>query len=189
MIEYLAAFAQAPDSRHGYLRRHYSWGIPCEEALAVIAECSPRGVVEMGAGKGYWAMLLRERGVDVVAYDIDPRGEGEGPDRYLVGQPWTDVVEGGPDRVAEHPERTLLLCWPGPTRWTHEAIEGYGGDVVVFVGEPPSTGRTGSARMHELLATRFAEVRSVDVPRFPGMRDRLTVHQRIVPQGSEPHHG
>jgi hypothetical protein len=29
-------------------------------------------VVEVGAGTGYWAALLRARGVDVVAYDVRP---------------------------------------------------------------------------------------------------------------------
>lgn len=178
MIEYLDVLAQAPESQHGWLRHHYSWGIPCEEALTAIAAHSPHGVVEVGAGKGYWAMLLRERGVDVVAYDVDPRGEGEGPDRWFVGQPWTQVLEGDHTRVVEYPDRTLLLCWPSHDEpWVHEVIEAYRGDTVIHVGEGPG-GRTGSDRMHQVLADLFTEVASVDVPQWPGVRDRLTVHRR-----------
>ena len=54
------------------LRRMYSWGIPADEALTVIENVSPAGIVEVGAGTGYWAMLLKKRGVDIVAYDRTP---------------------------------------------------------------------------------------------------------------------
>jgi hypothetical protein len=54
------------------LRRMYSWAVPTDEAIAAIANASPFGVVEVGAGTGYWAMLLRHRGVDVLAYDRTP---------------------------------------------------------------------------------------------------------------------
>lgn len=53
----------------GDLRRRYAWAVPNERALEVIAERSPGGVVEIGAGGGYWAMELQRRGVDVIAYD------------------------------------------------------------------------------------------------------------------------
>lgn len=48
----------------------YSWAIPNDAALEAIAALGP--IVEMGSGAGYWASLLRERGVDVVAYDAKP---------------------------------------------------------------------------------------------------------------------
>ena len=54
------------------LRRAYAWAVPSHEALSAIAEASPRGVVEIGAGTGYWAYELRDRGVSVAAYDIAP---------------------------------------------------------------------------------------------------------------------
>jgi hypothetical protein len=59
------------DVRMEYVAR-YAFGVPTEEALAAIAAVSPRGVVEIGAGSGYWAALLRDRGVRVEAYDIAP---------------------------------------------------------------------------------------------------------------------
>eukprot|EP00976_Prorocentrum_cordatum_P091331 1188484-Prorocentrum_minimum.AAC.2 len=54
------------------LRRIYSWGVPSTEALEEVAHHSANGVVEMGAGTGYWAWLLRNMGVAVSAYDIHP---------------------------------------------------------------------------------------------------------------------
>lgn len=50
--------------------RCFSLSVPSEEALNALKKCGP--ICELGAGTGYWAALLRARGVDVVAYDIQP---------------------------------------------------------------------------------------------------------------------
>jgi hypothetical protein len=52
----------------------YSWAIPNEDALRAIAAHGP--ILEVGAGNGYWAQLLTERGVDVLAFDPVPFAEG-----------------------------------------------------------------------------------------------------------------
>ena len=50
-----------------HLRKFFSWAIPCEEALQTIKKYGP--ICEVGAGSGYWASLLADRGVDIEAYD------------------------------------------------------------------------------------------------------------------------
>ena len=52
--------------------RRYGFAVPTDAALDAIVACSPRGVLELGAGAGQWAALLARRGVDVVAYDVAP---------------------------------------------------------------------------------------------------------------------
>ena len=42
------------------LREKYAWACPDERALRALAHFAPGGVVEIGAGRGYWAKLLRE---------------------------------------------------------------------------------------------------------------------------------
>ncbi|CAM9595189.1 unnamed protein product [Ectocarpus sp. 13 AM-2016] len=49
------------------LRQRFAWAIPDERALRVIKHFGP--IVEIGSGLGYWAKLLRVRGVDINAYD------------------------------------------------------------------------------------------------------------------------
>ena len=49
----------------------FSCAIPTEGALQAIADLK-MPVVEVGCGSGYWARLLRGRGVDVLAYDLHP---------------------------------------------------------------------------------------------------------------------
>ena len=51
-----------------HLSRKYAFGVPGNYALDCLARYGP--LVEIGAGTGYWARCLRERGVDIFAYDV-----------------------------------------------------------------------------------------------------------------------
>ena len=100
------------------LRRTFAWGVPTSEALQAIAVHSPRGVVEIGAGTGYWAGLLAERhGLQVHAYDVAPTHHGSLNGFHALrglgnALPFHPVERGGAARAQRHPECTLLLCWP-----------------------------------------------------------------------------
>ena len=182
--------------RHGMARR-FSWAVPDDAALDTIAEHSPRGVVEIGAGGGYWAGMLRARGVDVVAYDPDPAGglwSGDGRTGWHDGTRWSDVLPGDHTAVQDHPDRTLLLVWPSYSApWTDEVLDLYEGDTVIYVG---AASVTGSDRMHALLgapcrhveddedcdclpvSVLFEQVSVVEIPQWYGIGDRLSVHHR-----------
>lgn len=45
----------------------YAWAIPDERALTILKSFSP--LIEIGSGKGYWAKLLQNRGVDIIGFD------------------------------------------------------------------------------------------------------------------------
>lgn len=155
---YLDAYRRwqkAPDSVDGRdeLLMRFGFVVPDATALLLIAVHSPAGVVEVGAGTGYWARLLHERDVDVVAYDLAPPPSTDNP--WFAGQqPWFPVEAGDEQIVARHPERTLLLVWPTRNEdWAADAAQlhlAQGGQRLVYVGEPPG-GRTGDARLHALL--------------------------------------
>ena len=49
------------------IRNEYSWSVPTEEALRLLALHQP--LVELGAGAGYWASLLKQLPVDILAFD------------------------------------------------------------------------------------------------------------------------
>ena len=90
----------------GPLAEKYSWAIPDARSLRVLHHFSP--LVEMGAGKGYWTKLLRDMGVDILAYD-----------KYLPEdrkELWTEVIEGAPELLTVQKElfkdRNLFLCYP-----------------------------------------------------------------------------
>ncbi|MDC0744665.1 hypothetical protein [Polyangium mundeleinium] len=116
------------------LKAAYAYAIPTRAALELLAAHAP--IVEIGAGAGYWAYLLRQMGVDVVAYDHEPP-DGTYRNMYFEGgRAWTDVLEGGPEMVQKHGDRALFLCWPPFGDPMAEAcLEAFVGDVVVWAGE------------------------------------------------------
>ncbi len=89
----------------------FGFAVPTEEALVCIERWSPNSVVDLGAGVAYWAHLLDERGVDIVAYDIAPPPSAK--NTWHAGrQPWHPVAHDGIDRAAAHSDRRLLVAWP-----------------------------------------------------------------------------
>src|SRR5579883_3024053 len=88
------------------LVKKYSWAVPTEEALKTIAKCAP--IVEIGAGSGYWASLLRARGVAVTAYDANPMEKG-GSVFTQTGESWTNVLQADESAVSKHSDCALLL--------------------------------------------------------------------------------
>lgn len=190
------------------LARTYSWAVPDDAALDAIAEHSPAGVVEIGAGGGYWAGLLRARGVDVIAYDPDPVAgyphqggarPGQNAETRWSNVSWSDVLLADHHAAAHHPDRALLLVWPSYDEpWTDQVLDLYEGGTVIYVGE--AGGCTGTGRMHTLLgeepycwhgdvgeecncgtdAARFEQVADVEIPQWAGLHDRLRVYRRIA---------
>ncbi|MBZ9715322.1 class I SAM-dependent methyltransferase [Deinococcus multiflagellatus] len=147
------------------LVRLYSWAVPDDAALITIAAQGP--VVEIGAGNGYWASLLRQRGVTVHAYDRAP---------------WvnlhTEVLVGEARRAADHPEATLLLCWPPYVLpMAAQALAAYQGDTVVYIGEGQG-GCTADDAFHAQLAAQWRLVVEQEIPRWDGWHDHLWVYQR-----------
>lgn len=136
------------------LRKAWAWSVPTERALEALGRHAP--LLELGAGRGHWAGLLRERGVDIcavdtrrwrddlaerlgMAADLDSCGRVGGPTAADAGAP-DGTVDGGPEAVAERENagRTLVLMWPdyaGRGSYGAACLRRYGGEVLVLVGE------------------------------------------------------
>ena len=168
----------------GPLAEKYSWAIPDARSLRVLQHFSP--LVEMGAGKGYWTKLLRDMGVDVLAYD-----------KYLPedkDELWTEVLEGAPDVLTVQKElfhgRNLFLCYPDQAEaMAIEALLHFTGEYIIHIGElihfgtlagePQSAwGRTSGSDFQVELAEQFHCLMKINLPRFPFSNDCLTVWKR-----------
>lgn len=152
------------------LRRLYAWGVPTSEALDVIERAARdgaagKGVVEIGAGTGYWTFLLRRRGVSVKAFDLHPCHSPDPNGHHKLSDdrnppPFARVESGGAEaaREGDANRRVLLLCWPprenregdadGAVRldvsgMALAAIRAYQGSTVVYVGEVFDKGKGG----------------------------------------------
>ena len=157
----------------------FSWAIPNEQALDVLAKYAP--LVECGAGMGYWTALLRARGVDAIGYDLAPPGAGK-KNRYhkRSRKPWTQIRRATAVAAArKHRQRALVLCWPpfDDDAASYAALRAYRGDVVIHIGERDE-GATGSVRFHRELRLNWTLAAEVDLPHWPRLRDRLMVYRR-----------
>ena len=145
----------------------YAYAIPNKAALDTLSSFAP--LIEIGCGTGYWASLLRARGVVIRAFDIAPtgrvRGGGGGGgmsqtqasssnsmvNEYHGSVPaFTTVERGGAEQVKRHAGYTLFLCYPPPDDpLALECLRGYRGDYFVLVGE--WRGNTGTREFEKML--------------------------------------
>lgn len=178
--------------------RQYAWAIPDPDALAFVAEHLGRQAIEIGAGSGYWAWQLSQLGLirqikgykgdfDILAYDIAPPDQL--PNMYFapreeISNPktlirtWHPVQQGGPEKLAGHPDRTLLLCWPPyASSMADECLNAYKGNRFVFIGESQG-GCTGDDAFFERLDKEWKEIAEHSIKQWEGMHDHITVYQR-----------
>ncbi|WP_280269473.1 class I SAM-dependent methyltransferase [Nocardia wallacei] len=156
------------------LQAVYTYAIPSPHTLEWVARtCDGRRVLDIGAGRGYWAHQLDRIGVPVLAYDSEP------PQRQrnmcfpaTPGQPVTWHPVGDLDDLAAAPwsGSVLLLCWPpgwGDAMASQLLTEfrGAGGEQLIYIGEPPG-GKTGDDAFFDLLGTgwRIADTDANFVP-------------------------
>lgn len=115
------------------LALRYSYVLPEPHLLEAVRRHSP--LVELGAGTGYWAYLLRFMGADVVAYDHAPVGSGRHNLYHIDSRRWTDVIEGDTESILKHSDRALFLCWPPKFSALWESVDLYRGDCVLYIGD------------------------------------------------------
>lgn len=143
----------------------YAYAIPSPETLDwMSAFCEGRPVVELGAGRGYWAAQLVSSGMRVEAYDVEPPDKVENVSFPQAGQQadvWHtvgDLAEFERD-AADRSEQVLFLCWPpgwGNTM-ASEALatfEKAGGRRLIFVGQPQG-GMTGDDAFFDALTASW----------------------------------
>ncbi|MEY9860650.1 hypothetical protein ABH935_006287 [Catenulispora sp. GAS73] len=158
------------------LSRRYSWSIPSPGDIAWIrATVGARGVVEPGAGGGYWAWLMRAAGIDTLAYDPFPASTANG----YAKRAYTAVEPGDDSVAALHADRALFLCWPNnDDPWAARAVTAYRGDMLIYAGREAG-GSTADDRFFELLADGWEHTgASADHVTYSGVPCRLGVWRR-----------
>jgi len=154
--------------------QNYSFAVPSKEALESIACYAP--IVEMGAGTGYWAYLLQQLHVDIIAYDKQIVVEGN-DNQFKFRKSWTNIHRGSPSNLTVHPDRTLLLCWPDyASPFAEQCLRAYPGDTLIFIGENWG-GCTADDGFFELLSKQWTSIKTLDIPQWDGIYDYLTIFQ------------
>lgn len=155
----------------------YAWAIPDEEAIEAIVKLE-RPIIEIGAGRGYWADLICKAGGDIIAFDnAVPHSDGANHYHEKNGL-FFDVQDGSYEKIADHPERILFLCWP-PYRSSLalDCLEAYSGDTLIYVGES-AYGCTGCDDFHGRISSHWEFISSVSIPQWAGIHDNLEIFRR-----------
>lgn len=177
-----------------------AFAVPSPAAVELLVS---RGgpYVELGCGTGYWASVLRTRGVRVAAFDARPPAredlredasrldcseDAAGNDYHKGVPPFGPIRRGGP-RLLSHTkwaQHTLLLCYPPPRDpMALEALRRFSGDSFVHVGE--WLGDTGTSAFEaELRASWQLEAR-VPLPNWADTFEDLSVWTRRRAAGAE----
>ncbi len=182
----------------------YAWAIPTSEALNTIVKWCGKGIVEIGAGKGYWAKLLRARQVDILAYDnwdrdrraieydtklkpeerVHPLNERNVlPGALYQPFTWTEVLTGTYEVLKSRDVswRTAMFCWPEMSREPAlglRAFEKAGGQTFIYRGEGKG-GCNADNMFFALLHSHWESVQLVHIPQYDGIHDYLEVF-RVV---------
>jgi len=173
------------DSLIRVMRRSYSYALPDEDLIRRIAEDAP--IVEVGAGLGYWAWLLRQAGAEVRATDVRPpaqyfdargrlcptpgRRRGR-PNKWFEPRPaWTFVGEADAAAAAAPETAALLIVWPPYNEpMAAAALRAFRGAVLWYVGE----GRGGACAddaFFDALEEDWEPDELHALIRFPGLYD------------------
>lgn len=146
------------------LQAAYTYAVPSPETLAWVKNfAGDRKVVELGAGRGYWARLLADGGLPVRAFDSEPPDSSENASFPKAGRqqsvwfPVDDLDGFGSELNAD---AVLFLCWPPGwgNRMASEALELFesrGGRRVIYLGESKG-GKTGDDAFFDGLSDRWA---------------------------------
>lgn len=129
---------------------HFAWGIPSQETLEEIAKYSP--LIEIGAGKGYWAKLLRDQNVKIVPID-----------KSVPLECWTKVCSGGKEFLG-NTTKTLFMCWI-PEEAAKQTAAVYKGTTILWVGE-------------EVKFANFKITKKISIPQWSGFKDSLFILTR-----------
>lgn len=112
-------------------------------------------VVEVGAGTGYIAKLLQERGVQVEAWDIQPPRSCASVINEYHGQTPTFVSVRKQSKLYKgiYTDKVLMLCYPPPgSSMAYDTLKEYlkgNGKCLIHIGE--FKGLTGDSRFEVLL--------------------------------------
>ncbi|WP_103348685.1 hypothetical protein [Amycolatopsis sp. CA-128772] len=147
------------------LQSTYAYAIPSPETLGWIARfCGDRSLVEVGAGRGYWAAQLSRLGLAVDAFDVEPPSAAKNVSFEYAAHRRdvfheVEAADGDEGLSGDQSGAVLFLCWP--PGWGNEMassvlsrFEQLGGDRLVYIGEPKG-GKTGDDRFFEALSDRW----------------------------------
>ena len=162
-----------------------AFACPNIQAIEALKSFSKEnGIMEVGAGVGYWAFILRDAGINVLAFDKQPPSDSSWKCKKIQSNEyhgqfpaWSEVLPG--DTAAPcKTDRVLLICYPPPdSAMGVKALQGFSGNRLAYVGE--MRGDTGTADFEARLRAHWDLVGvPISLPNFSNTCYSLTLWQR-----------
>ncbi len=162
------------ESLYGEVRNRlvtkYSWAVPTETAIDAITKfVGEDALIDFGAGSGYWASLIANKKINIIAVD-----------NWIDGKPdlWYDVQTGSYEYLKFAGDRVLFMCWiPQHTDMGLTALKTWNGDKFIMVGESPARGNANS-EFFEYLAKHYLLIKEVSIPQWYNRDDAVFFYKR-----------
>jgi len=139
------------------------------EALDALVGLGP--LVEIGAGRGYWARLVSDLGGDIRAFDTCTPARNSWVRSEI---PWHPIEPGSWEVALEFPRRAIFVCWPPrPNGFLPALLDGAPQRTLALVTDGPSS--FGTDPLYERLHRGWVAEREVKIPTWPARYDRLTI--------------
>lgn len=145
----------------------FGFAIPCAELLDALAQHQP--IIEIGAGSGYMAALMRARAIDVISTD---RQRQRYPFKFKHHDPM-QLRLGARTAVLRYPSRTVFCSWPSLSlTWFRQAllVMGFGQRIIVVREEACA-----EESAWNYLDRYFDQEADIRIPAWPHMNDRAEV--------------
>lgn len=156
----------------------FCFTIPSPDTVAFIARHAGPRVLDPMAGTGYWAWLLTQHGIDVLAYDLNPPSR-RGNFYHTLGTTYAQVHRGYGPWTTKHRgrDRTLLLSWP-PIKDPIGAqiLASYRGSRVIYIGE--IGGCCGDDHLFDLLHDHFTPIAHHIPVQYESVHDVVVICDR-----------
>lgn len=165
------------DHRHELVTK-YAWAVPSVNVIHALSVNHKR-IVEIGAGTGYWAWMLKQAGVDVVAYDKHPPSRRKLNNWGHHVKTYHPIRKGNHKAALIHSDRTLMLCWPPyDNDMAFNCLINYSGNKLIFIGENDG-GCTANEKFFDLLRQYWNLVNEYDIPQWDGIHDSVYEYVRL----------
>jgi len=159
----------------------FGWGRFRHQDIAFILKTAGNGpFIEMGAGSGWLAFLLRHAGAEIEAFDLQAQDAATFVQAWLAW-PWAEHVRQGSVEHLHHASasaKTLLLCWPDmEANFASDCLAAYSGSKLVYIGEQRG-GETAEDRFFEVLEREWTLLEAAGLSHRGEERDFIHVYAR-----------
>lgn len=155
-----------------------AWAIPDDNAISKICEfVREETILKIGAGLGYWAKLLRDKGVKIIPTDTKESNwkHNSNPSYLKI------ICENHVKAIEDFPESTVLfLAWPPYSdKMAEESLVLFKGSKLIYIGES-MRGCNATDEFFDILLKEWELKEEIAIQQWDGLHDGLFLYKRIL---------